>query len=207
MGDGVASSWKTVAGWGAGGAGRPCCCSPPSSCCCRAAGNACIVSGLSTASRPNTSPGPALTKASLRRRPLDAPVARRAAALVAALPAAWPVCVSSRLAGPSPLFVRTLVDACRWEELVTPSLLVFQLDPSTASHTELLDFHAQVLRGVAALPGVRSASMFAWGLLAGSRTSDGVRGLAARTSRPISTTSAPHFFDAGWVSRWWPAVT
>ena len=88
------------------------------------------------------------------------------------------VALSLALVAGSALFVRTLFNL-RSETLgFRPEhLLVFQLDPTLNGYREgrLLDFHEQVLRSVEALPGVRATSMSRWGLLAGSRTSDGVK--------------------------------
>jgi predicted permease len=108
------------------------------------------------------------------------------------------VALSLALVAGSALFVRTLVNL-RSETLGfrPENLLVFQLDPTLNGYREgrLLDFHEQVLRGVAALPGVRAASMSRWGLLAGSRTSDRVREPGGPDIKTDLHYVAPRFFE------------
>ena len=108
------------------------------------------------------------------------------------------VALSLALVAGSALFVRTLVNL-RSETLGfrPENLLVFQLDPTLNGYSDgrLLDFHERVLRSVAALPGVRSASMSRWGLLAGSRTSDGVREPGGPNIETDLHYVAPRFFE------------
>jgi predicted permease len=108
------------------------------------------------------------------------------------------VALSLALVAGSALFARTLLNL-RSETLGfrPENLLVFQLDPTLNGYREgrLLDFHERVLRQVEALPGVRSASMSRWGLLAGSRTSDGVREPGGRDIGTDLHYVAPRFFE------------
>jgi len=108
------------------------------------------------------------------------------------------VALSLALVAGSTLFVRTLFNL-RSEALGfrPENLLVFQLDPTLNGYREsrLLDFHEQVLRRVEAVPGVRSASMSRWGLLAGSRTSDGVRVPGGEDIGTDVHYVAPRFFE------------
>jgi predicted permease len=87
------------------------------------------------------------------------------------------VALSLVLAVGSALFVRTVINL-RSESLGfrPENLLVFQLNPTLNGYREqrLLNLHEEVVKRIAELPGVRSASMSRWGLLSGSRTSDGV---------------------------------
>ncbi len=77
------------------------------------------------------------------------------------------------------------------------NILLFQLDPTLNGYKEgrLLDFHEQVLRSVSDLPGVTSASMSRWGLLAGSRTTDRIRVPGGKTFPVDTHYVAPHFFE------------
>jgi len=98
----------------------------------------------------------------------------------------------------SALFVGTLLNLQSEAIGFKPyNILLFQLDPTLNGYKEgrLLDFHEQVLRSVSELPGVTSASISRWGLLAGSRTTDSIR---VPGEKPISTDThfvAPRFFE------------
>ena len=108
------------------------------------------------------------------------------------------VALSLALVAGSALFVRTLFNL-RSETLGfrPENLLVFQLDPTLNGYREgrLLDFHEQVLRSLEGLPGVRTASMSRWGLLAGSRTSDGVKLPGGSDIGTDLHYVAPRFFE------------
>jgi predicted permease len=108
------------------------------------------------------------------------------------------VALSLALVAGSLLFVRTLV-SLRGQALGfrPENLLVFQLDPTLNGYRDgrLFDFHEQVLRVLERLPGVRSASMSRWGLLAGTRSSEGLGPPGGpRTSVDVHYV-APRFFE------------
>ena len=108
------------------------------------------------------------------------------------------VAISLALVAGSLLFVRTLVNLRAQSLGFRPEqLLVFQLDPTLNGYgaARLLDFHERVLRRVEALPGVRAASMSRWGLLAGSRTRDGIGIPGAQTTGVDVHYVAPRFFE------------
>jgi predicted permease len=108
------------------------------------------------------------------------------------------VALSLVLVSSAVLFVRTLVNLQAQPLGFRPeNVLVFQLDPSLNGYRDgrLLDFHEQVLRRVAALPGVRSASMSRWGLLAGSRTSFSAGPPGQPTTNVDVHFVAPRFFE------------
>jgi len=108
------------------------------------------------------------------------------------------VALSLALVAGSLLFVRTLVNLHAQALGFRPeNLLVFQLDPTLNGYREsrLFDFHEQVLQRLQALPGVRSASMSRWGLLAGSRTRDGLGPPGADRLGVDVHYVAPRFFE------------
>jgi predicted permease len=108
------------------------------------------------------------------------------------------VALSLALVAGSLLFVRTLVNLRAQSLGFRPeNLLVFQLDPTLNGYRDarLLDFHERVLAGVERLPGVRSASMSRWGLLAGSRTRDGLRVPGGPDTGCDVHYVAPRFFE------------
>ena len=88
------------------------------------------------------------------------------------------VALSLVLVAGAALFIRTLINMRSISIGFRPEqLLVFQLDPTLNGYREqrLLDFHEQVVRRIAEIPGVRSATMSRSGLVSGSGTSDGVQ--------------------------------
>jgi predicted permease len=108
------------------------------------------------------------------------------------------VALSLALVAGSLLFVRTLVNLRAQSLGFRPeNLLVFQLDPTLNGYRDgrLYDFHEQVLGSLERLPGVRSASMSRWGLLAGNRTSDGLSVPGGSSTGVDVHYVAPRFFE------------
>ena len=106
--------------------------------------------------------------------------------------------LSLALVAGSLLFVRTLVNLRAQALGFRPeNLLVFQLDPTLNGYRDgrLYDFHEQVLGNLERLPGVRSASMSRWGLLAGNRTSDGLSVPGGPSTGVDVHYVAPRFFE------------
>jgi predicted permease len=98
----------------------------------------------------------------------------------------------------SALFVRSLLKL-RSEDLGfrPEGLLVFQLNPTLNGYQggRVLDFHERVLAQLHAVPGVRAASMSRWGILSGSRTSDGIGAPGGRSIGVNIHYVAPRFFE------------
>jgi hypothetical protein len=73
------------------------------------------------------------------------------------------------------LFVRTLVNLRNEALGFRPEhVLLFQMDATLSGYKDgrLKDFYEEALRRVSATPGVRSASLSRWGILAGHRTTE-----------------------------------
>ena len=98
----------------------------------------------------------------------------------------------------SALFVRTLINLKSEPLGFRPeNLLTFQLDPTMNGYRgpRAANFHEEVVKRIAALPGVRSASMSRWGILSGSATVDQVN---LPGSKPVDIRVhyvAPRFFE------------
>jgi predicted permease len=106
--------------------------------------------------------------------------------------------VSLVLVAGAALFIRTLINLQSVPLGFRPeNLLVFQLDPTLNGYRDqrLLDFHETVLKRLDQIPGVRSASMSRWGLLSGSRTSDGVNAPGGKDIPVNIHYVAPRFFE------------
>jgi predicted permease len=98
----------------------------------------------------------------------------------------------------SALFVRSLLRLQSEDLGFRPEgLLVFQLNPTLNGYQgeRVLDFHQRVLEQLQAVPGVRAASMSRWGILSGSRTSDGINAPGGRGIGVNVHYVAPRFFE------------